>query len=122
MKKFFASIRFKIIFPIVMLILIFLVLSNGNRIYSNYNDLNVEFYEKLTSHLEVAKLSLAQPMWVYNEKSITSIGEALLSNKEVGSILITDHEGAEMNEKGSNFIKLLEKFFTGGENSHLINE
>lgn len=83
----------KFMFFITISVLIVMFLSTAYNINDDYNKSMMELREnaKFLSNLSV--LSLASPVWNYDDTSIQGIGQAIMKNPEVTYIQVTNAQG-----------------------------
>lgn len=90
------SVRIKFVIPVILFAVILLTISSFYKIQSTKNQYILNSKEKVNNTIDVASLTFADPLWNFNKKGIQMSGEAILKDKEIGYVEVTDSSNNEV--------------------------
>ena len=90
------SVRNKFAIPVILFTVILLTLSNFYKIQSTKNEYILSSQEKITNVTELVALTFVDPLWNFNQEGINMNGSAILKDKEIGYLEVTDSFNKEV--------------------------
>jgi len=90
------SVRNKFAIPVILFTVILLTLSSFYKFQSTKNEYALSSKEKITNVTELAALTFVDPLWNFNQEGINLSGSAILKDKEIGYLEVTDSFNKEV--------------------------
>ncbi len=108
----FKSIRGRLTFYIIMVILILTSLRIGMIYFVKSNKMIEEMTDNINTLVDIGSNSVKRPLWDFDLKNIEDIADTLIMNEDVAEIIITDQNGIVIVKKTKLYEDHIENFLS----------